>query len=200
MTQLYQQYHPLVLASASPRRVELLSQLGVDFDQIPADIDEAVLHDEKAHDYVQRVAREKACVIAGSHSDKYILGSDTSIHIDGQILGKPSDKAHFTEMMNLLSGQSHEVITAICVATLINTKMKITESVVTSTVTFATVSTQQIDAYWKTGEPLGKAGGYAIQGMGGQFVTHIDGSYSGIVGLPLAQTVLCLQDAGVISS
>lgn len=103
-------------------------------------------------------------------------------------------------MMNLLSGQSHEVITAICVATLINTEMEITESVVTSTVTFATVSTQQIDAYWETGEPLGKAGGYAIQGMGGQFVTHIDGSYSGIVGLPLAQTVLCLQDAGVISS
>ena len=200
MTQLYRQHHPLVLASASPRRVELLGHLGIEFEQIPADINETVLNDEKAHDYVLRIAREKAFVMAFAHTDKYIIGSDTSIHIDGHILGKPSDKANFVDMMQQLSGQSHQVITAVCVATVGTTGLDLKESIVTSTVTFAPLAEQQIEAYWETGEPIGKAGGYAIQGIGGQFVTHIDGNYSAIVGLPLAQTVSCLQDAGVISS
>lgn len=199
MTSLYQQHHRLVLASASPRRVELLSHLGIDFEQIPADIDEAVNQHENAPDYVLRMAREKSFALAYAHADQTILGCDTSIHIDGHILGKPVDKAHFITMMKQLSGQSHEVITAICITNSSLTEHALQECIVTSKVTFVALSEQQIEAYWATGEPIGKAGGYAIQGIGGQFVTHIDGSYSAIVGLPLTQTVTCLQNAGVIS-
>jgi septum formation protein len=200
MTALYNQQHALVLASASPRRVELLTQIGVDFTQAPANVNEDVHDNEQAADYVLRLAREKAFVIAFQQTNKYVLGSDTTVHINGTILGKPVDVDDFMTMMTLLSGQTHEVITAVCIATVGATGLDMSEAVVTSKVTFTELSQQQRLAYWASGEPIGKAGGYAIQGIGGQFVRHIDGSYSGIVGLPLAQTVACLQESGVISA
>lgn len=200
MTTLYDQQHALVLASASPRRVELLTQIGVEFTQFPANVNEDVLENEQAVDYVLRLAREKAFVIAFEQPEKYVLGSDTTVHINGTILGKPVDYDDFMAMMDLLSGQTHEVITAVCVASVGTTGLDMNEAVVTSKVTFGPLSEQQRRAYWGSGEPIGKAGGYAIQGIGGQFVEHIDGSYSGIVGLPLAQTVECLQKSGVINA
>lgn len=199
MTALYNQQHALVLASASPRRVELLKQIGVEFTQTPANVNEDVHDNEPAADYVLRLAREKAFVIAFEQPDKYVLGSDTTVHINGKILGKPVDFDDFMEMMALLSGQTHEVITAVCIATVGPTGLDMSETLVTSKVTFTELSQQQRLTYWESGEPIGKAGGYAIQGIGGQFVKHIDGSYSGIVGLPLAQTVTCLQESGVIN-
>lgn len=200
MTALYNQQHALVLASASPRRVELLKQIGVEFTQAPANVNEDVQVNEHAADYVLRLAREKAFVVAFTQPDKYVLGSDTTVHINGTILGKPTDFDDFMTMMALLSGQTHEVITAVCIATIGNTGLDMSEAVVTSKVTFGELNEQQRLAYWESGEPIGKAGGYAIQGIGGQFVKHIDGSYSGIVGLPLAQTVACLQESGVINA
>lgn len=200
MTALYNQQHALVLASASPRRVELLKQIGVEFTQAPANVNEDVHDNEQAADYVLRLAREKAFLVAFTQPDKYVLGSDTTVHINGTILGKPTDFDDFMTMMALLSGQTHEVITAVCIATIGNTGLDMSEAVVTSKVTFGELSEQQRLAYWESGEPIGKAGGYAIQGIGGQFVKHIDGSYSGIVGLPLAQTVACLQESGVINA
>ncbi|MDG1253851.1 MAG: Maf family protein [Glaciecola sp.] len=200
MTALYNQQHALVLASASPRRVELLKQIGVEFTQAPANVNEDVHDNEQAADYVLRLAREKAFVVAFTQPDKYVLGSDTTVHINGTILGKPTDFDDFMTMMALLSGQTHEVITAVCIATIGNTGLDMSEAVVTSKVTFGELNEQQRLAYWESGEPIGKAGGYAIQGIGGQFVKHIDGSYSGIVGLPLAQTVACLQESGVINA
>jgi len=200
MTALYNQQHPLILASASPRRVELLKQIGVEFTQAPANVNEDVHDNEQAADYVLRLAREKAFVVAFTQPDKYVLGSDTTVHINGTILGKPTDFDDFMTMMALLSGQTHEVITAVCIATIGNTGLDMSEAVVTSKVTFGELNEQQRLAYWESGEPIGKAGGYAIQGIGGQFVKHIDGSYSGIVGLPLAQTVACLQESGVINA
>ncbi|MDG1121514.1 MAG: Maf family protein [Glaciecola sp.] len=200
MTALYNQQHALVLASASPRRVELLKQIGVEFTQAPANVNEDVQDNEPAADYVLRLAREKAFVIAFEQPDKYVLGSDTTVHINGTILGKPVNFDDFMDMMSLLSGQTHEVITAVCIATVGTTGLDMSEALVTSKVTFTELSQQQRLAYWESGEPIGKAGGYAIQGIGGQFVKHIDGSYSGIVGLPLAQTVACLQESGVIEA
>ena len=200
MTALYNQQHALVLASASPRRVELLKQIGVEFTQAPANVNEDVHDNEQAADYVLRLAREKAFVVAFTQPDKYVLGSDTTVHINGTILGKPTDFDDFMTMMALLSGQTHEVITAVCIATIGNTGLDMSEAVVTSKVTFGELNEQQRLAYWESGEPIGKAGGYAIQGIGGQFVKHIDGSYSGIVGLPLVQTVACLQESGVINA
>ena len=200
MTALYNQQHALVLASASPRRVELLKQIGVEFTQAPANVNEDVHDNEQAADYVLRLAREKAFVVAFTQPDKYVLGSDTTVHINGTILGKPTDFDDFMTMMALLSGQTHEVITAVCIATIGTTGLDMSEAVVTSKVTFGELSERQRLAYWESGEPIGKAGGYAIQGIGGQFVKHIDGSYSGIVGLPLAQTVACLQESGVINA
>jgi len=180
----------LVLASASPRRAELLHQIGVSFLQRPADIDETPHQGEKPQDYALRMALEKASAIAKHESGKVILASDTTVTIKDEILGKPEDKADFVRMMQLLSGQEHQVLTAVAVC-----RAEAKESCVSlSKVQFAELSQAQINTYWETGEPADKAGGYGIQGKGGQFVRHIEGSYSGIVGLPLFETAKLLRN------
>lgn len=182
----------LILASQSPRRKSLLTQLGYEFSCMPANIDETTKVDEQPSDYVARLAYEKAAniansIIADSTEDKTpfaVLGSDTSVVIDGRILGKPEDFNDFASMMNLLSGNCHQVMTAISVVT----RQTSETQVIVADVYFASLTEQDIKAYWETGEPQDKAGGYGIQGIAGKFVTKINGSYSAIVGLPLYET------------
>ncbi len=175
----------IYLASKSPRRRELLTQLGVQFDLVEGEIDETPLADESATDYVTRLACAKAKAgWLNSAQDRAVLGSDTIVVYQNQLLGKPNHQADAVKMLSLLSGKTHQVLTAVCLQ---NAEQTLSELVV-SDVTFAELSEPEIIEYWQTGEPVDKAGSYAIQGIGGQFVVNINGSYSAIVGLPLYET------------
>ena len=181
----------LILASASPRRKELLEQIGATFTQLAVDIDETVHFGECASDYVERLSREKAQ--AGFDrvhmSDTLVLGSDTSVVIDGRILGKPTSEGDAVEMLMQLSGKRHQVMTSIA---LIGHHVKVSQ-VVTTDVQFNILNESQCREYWATGEPADKAGAYGIQGLGAVFVQSLSGSYTGVVGLPLAETAVLLQ-------
>lgn len=190
----------LVLASQSPRRVELLNQLDLPFLQKVADIDETVRQGECAQDYVARMAREKAIEVqaqlrtdSASSSRTLILGADTIIECDEQIIGKPIDFEHFSAMMTRLSGRVHQVKTAICLLSGEQSALEI----VSTDVAFKPLSSQDIAWYWDTDEPKDKAGGYAIQGKGAQFIANLNGSYSGVVGLPLYETTQLLKTMGM---
>ena len=187
----------LILASASPRRAELLRQMGLKFEIKSVDIDESILLGEQPRAYVSRLAKEKAR--AGKflypQVDVLVLGSDTSVIIDDQILGKPVDKQHATNMLNALSGRTHVVMTAVAVIG------KTEQCVITeSYVTFDTINQAEMDWYWSTGEPKGKAGAYAIQGFGAIFVRHVEGSFSGVMGLPIYETHQLLKKEGLCAS
>ncbi len=180
----------LVLASQSPRRRELLQQLGLAVDVRPAHADEAVHPGEPPREYVLRVARDKARAVAGD----VVLAADTAVVLRGEVLGKPRDAADARRMLSALSGTAHEVLTGVCVR---RTAVRIeTAAVVSSTVRFAKLSPSQIEWYVGTGEPLDKAGAYAVQGAGGAFVLGVEGSVSNVVGLPLAETADLLRRAG----
>ena len=189
----------LYLASGSPRRRELLAQIGVPFSTVSAAIDETPLVNEAATAYVERLAREKARagykhVTASPAGDAFcVLGADTAVVLDGQILGKPVDEADALAMLMALSGREHEVLTAIALmdATRCETR------VVSSAVRFRNISTQEAARYWASGEPLDKAGGYAIQGLGAVFVSGLEGSYSAVVGLPVCETAELLGHFGI---
>lgn len=183
----------LVLASNSPRRRELLLRLGVTFQVCPQDIDESVLDAEKPYAYVQRVALEKAQSALGVNPDALVLAADTSVIVDDQILGKPQDSADAAFMLALLSNREHIVLTAITLADSLRQR----STVVRTTVNFRSISTAEMQRYWETGEPIGKAGAYAIQGFGAAFVESIEGSFSNVVGLPLFETAEYLQEFGV---
>ncbi|MGM0766963.1 MAG: Maf family protein [Pseudomonadota bacterium] len=183
--------HTIVLASASPRRAELLSQIGLTFTVRPVDIDETVTMGEAPRAYVERLAREKAR--AGTPGvGELIIGSDTSVVLDDEILGKPADAAEATATLTRLSGQTHQVMTAVALAS----EGHCTACVVITEVTFRALSDDEIRAYVATGEPMDKAGSYGIQGLGGIFVSNIHGSYSSVVGLPLQETAALLSQAG----
>ncbi len=184
----------LILASASPRRAQLLTQLGVAFEQQAADIDEQIHTGEDPEDYVIRLAREKSAQVQPSlDKDIAVLAADTCVVLDGIILGKPDD--HFDGLGTLarLSGREHSVLTAICV----RRGEQLEEAVSVTTVKFVTLDRQQCEAYLATDEPWDKAGSYGIQGLAGAFVESIEGSYSGVVGLPLSQTWALLQRIGI---
>lgn len=184
----------LILASASPRRVELLQQIQVEFEQQVADIDETHQSGETPEAFVCRLALEKAEAIRKkSNVTISVLGSDTIVVLGDQILGKPSDRHNAVNMLKLLSGNTHKVMTAV---SLITAKGRQTRLSV-SDVTFMTLDQSLIEAYLETGESMDKAGAYAIQGIAAQFVTEIKGSYSGIMGLPLFETRSLLQEAGI---
>ena len=178
----------LILASQSPRRAELLSQIGVPFTTLSADIDETILPGETPEIYVQRLAKQKAQAGWQASADtakrRLVLGADTVVVINEQVMGKPKDFDDAKAMLNLLSGQQHQVLTAVTVTS----GQRFETILVKTDVTFCALSPSQIEAYWQTGEPKDKAGSYAIQGIGGKFVTHIKGSYSAVVGLPLYET------------
>ncbi|MCH8501237.1 MAG: Maf family nucleotide pyrophosphatase [Aliidiomarina sp.] len=190
----------LYLASASPRRYELLQQLLANFRVLPADIVEVRAAHESAESYVQRLAGEKANAVRGilikqNQWFEYTatLGSDTIVTVmsehERQVLEKPNDYQHFQQMMRTLSGRSHEVMTAVHLCSAVGSW----QALVTTEVTFAELTEAQIEGYWLTGEPQDKAGGYGIQGQAGKFVRKIDGSYSAVVGLPLYETDQLLQ-------
>lgn len=183
----------LVLASASPRRRELLDQLGVHYSCHPADIDETRSPQESPADYVQRMAREKAEAVAALYPDNVVLAADTTVQIDDDVLGKPSDHFDGLAMLARLSGRSHSVMTAVC----LRSPAGISSELVETQVEFTQLSREICEAYLATDEPWDKAGGYGIQGLAGAFVRAIHGSYSNVVGLPLGETWRMLQASGI---
>ena len=183
----------VVLASASPRRHELLQQLGIAHERISIDIDENCLPDETPMACVERLAKEKARAGLVEVPGAIVIGSDTMGVADDQIMGKPRDREDAMRMLELLSGRQHEVFSAVAVADADLQKSCIQRSVVT----FRPLDKREIQAYWETGEPRDKAGGYAIQGIAGQFVKQLNGSYSGVMDLPLYETAVLLQDFGI---
>ncbi|MER2490864.1 Maf family protein [Catenovulum sediminis] len=175
----------IYLASRSPRRHSLLKQLNVDFTQVDGEIDESVHSGENAQAYVARLALEKAKKgWSNSDRDRPVLGADTIVVVDGNILGKPVDFSDSRRMLKSMSNRSHQVMTAVA----IYSSEQLLQTIVLSDVEFCELDDKQIETYWQTGEPQDKAGSYAIQGIGGQFVKKINGSYSAIVGLPLYET------------
>jgi nucleoside triphosphate pyrophosphatase len=182
----------LVLASQSPRRRELLAQLGIALEVRPARTDETPRPGEPAREYVLRVARDKARAVPGD----VVLAADTAVVLTGEILGKPRDAADARRMLEALSGTRHEVLTAVCVRRNDGARAVELEAVVATAVRFARLGPPELDWYVGTGEPLDKAGAYAIQGAGGAFVEAVEGSVSNVVGLPLAETAELLRRAG----
>ncbi len=186
----------LILASASPRRAELLRQIGVDFLISSVDLDERVEPGEAPDAYVRRLALAKARAVRQNPGNEtsLVLGSDTSVVLDGVILGKPRDEADFNVMLSSLSGRRHQVWTG--VALVRESGSELVTAVVTE-VSFRTIEPRELAAYWRTGEPCDKAGGYGIHGKGAVFVERIEGSYSAVMGLPLFETADLLRQAGV---
>lgn len=184
----------VVLASGSPRRQELLQQIGVEFRLATHSVDESVLAAEAPADYVSRLALEKArSVLEQGELSWPVLGADTAVTIDGHILGKPIDKDDALRMWRLLSGKEQIVYSSVALVSSQDSAVLVSSS----RVQIRTLSDEECENYWASGEPLGKAGAYAIQGLGGLFVQHLSGSYSGIVGLPLYETELLLKRFGV---
>jgi len=184
----------LVLASASPRRRELLSNAHISFEVHPAHINEDPLPNEPAKGYAERLAREKAQAVARTHPGDPVLGADTVVVIDNQILAKPVDTADVARMLRLLSGRTHQVITGVCLA--INGHHTVASE--TTAVTMTEITEQEIAEYISTGEPMDKAGAYAIQGIASRWIPRIEGDYSNVVGLPVALVYRMLRQAGVI--
>ena len=187
------QTNKLLLASQSPRRAELLQQINVDFESVAAEVDETPQIGEAPADYVLRLALTKAR--AGrtlANSNLPTLGADTAVVLDYKILGKPRNREHALAMLYMLSARMHNVITAVALVT----GSAETTALVTSNVRFRKLSPDEIAAYWESGEPEGKAGAYAIQGFGATFIEHLEGSYSGVMGLPLFETAGLLRGLG----
>lgn len=187
----------IYLASASPRRQELLRQLGIEFDAMPSNILEVREADETPAQYVTRVARDKARRVAQLVKERGlpacpVLGADTEVVLDGEILGKPENAAHGMDMLRRLAGRTHEVLSAVCVWH----REKEYTALNTSRVTFRPLTEQEIAQYWQTGEPVGKAGAYAIQGRAAAFIARLEGSYSGVMGLPLYELDEILRKIG----
>ena len=179
----------IILASSSPRRQELLTQLGLDFKVHSPDVDETVYPDESVEYYVERLAREKAQAVLTLYPDAIVIAADTSLSFAGKIIGKPDSKQHAFEIWTQLSGQWHDVYSGICVAS----RTKMLSDVVRTQVEFMQLSSSAMEAYWDTGEPIGKAGAYAIQGIAARFIPQIRGSYSNVMGLPLHETAKLLE-------
>jgi septum formation protein len=173
----------LVLASASPRRAELLRAAGIRFEVVAADVDERQHSGEEAEAYVRRLATAKATHVAAAHRGRTVLGADTTVVVDGEVLGKPHDAAEAVSMLGRLSGRSHQVLTGVC---LIGPDGRTDTAVASTTVEFRPLTAAEIETYVASGEPMDKAGAYAIQGGAGRFVTRVDGDYDNVVGLPVA--------------
>ena len=192
------QSHPqIVLASSSPRRRELLRQIGVAFHALPADVDESVLPAEQPADYVLRVAREKAAAVwARGNGSLPVLAADTAVVLDDCILGKPADRAEAVAMLRRLSDRTHEVFSAVAVRVHPD---RVADRVNVTRVTFARLEPEWIEAYCDTGDPMDKAGAYGVQGGAAARIVRIEGSFSGVMGLPLYETSELLRQFEVLS-
>lgn len=195
----------VVLASASPRRQELLRNAGISFTVQPADIDEAPLAGESAGECAQRLAREKAVAVFRNNPNSFVLGADTIVAIERLILGKPRDAEDAARMLRLLSGRTHAVITGVCVvgpvvsglwSVVSKSNIQIASS--TTFVTVCVISEDEIREYIATGEPMDKAGAYAIQGRASRWIPRIEGDYSNVVGLPVALVYAMLRERGAV--
>jgi septum formation protein len=191
----------IYLASGSPRRRELLRQIGVSFRVIGAELDETALAGESAAAYVSRLAEAKAAVgwegcrdlRGGDLRGAAVLAADTAVVLEGEILGKPADMNDAIAMLLKLSGRAHQVLTAVALRTVASLEVRVSRS----SVTFRSIDPGEARAYWDTGEPHDKAGAYAIQGYAAVFIADLQGSYSGVMGLPLFETAELLKAAGV---
>ena len=186
----------LYLASGSPRRRELLTQIAVPFTTLTAPIDENLLPDEAPHAYVERLGRENAqagLALLDDRANAVVLGADTAVVLDGRILGKPADRDEAVATLSALSGREHQVLTAVALAS----PGQVRTRVVASQVRFRRLTPAEIEAYWATGEPRDKAGSYAIQGLAAVFVSQLQGSYSAVVGLPLCETAELLAEFAI---
>ena len=188
----------IYLASQSPRRRQLLAQMGVPFEAFSVDIDEAQLAEERAEQLVARLALAKAREGQRRLQERgverpLVLGSDTEVVLDDEALGKPQNQQHAAAMLKQLAGRSHRVL---CAVALVQGEREWVETV-ENTVHMAALSEAEIERYWQTGEPIGKAGGYGIQGAAAAFIRHLEGSYSAVMGLPLYQTAELLRQVGV---
>ncbi len=181
----------LYLASQSPRRRELLGQIGVEHAVLDVAVDETPQPRESAEDYVHRLALAKAWAGHARRPGELVLGADTAVVLDGHILGKPEDAAQARAMLLALGGREHRVLTGIAMVSAGYEGYRLSDS----RVSFRRLDVAEADAYWATGEPADKAGGYAIQGRGAVFVAHLSGSYSGVMGLPLFETAELLREA-----
>jgi nucleoside triphosphate pyrophosphatase len=181
------------LASVSPRRRELLAQIGVPHKVIGAHIDESVRPGEAPRDYVTRMARQKALAVRERGEILPVLAADTTVVLEDVIYGKPRDRQDGIEMLQRLSGRTHEVLTGVAVANGGEVALRLS----VSSVRFRRLTPEECNAYWETGEPRDKAGGYAVQGAAAVFIESLSGSYSGVMGLPLFETAELLRAAGV---
>jgi len=186
--------YDIILASSSPRRRELLDQIGVGYICSPVDVDETPRRGETPEQYVARLAAAKSLLARRSERTRLpVVGADTAVVLAGEIMGKPQGRDHALAMLARLSGRRHEVISAVSV----RSPQQHWQALSVNTVTFRPIDRQEMHAYWATGEPVDKAGAYAIQGLGALFVKHIEGSFSGVVGLPLYETADLLRKAGI---
>lgn len=189
-------YAPIVLASRSPRRSQLLSQIGVNHEVLAVDLDETRQSGEPARAYAQRLARGKALLARECHPSaamRKLLAADTVVALGEEIYAKPADEEDCVRMLGALSGRTHEVITAVAV----HDGSTITTDLSVARVTFRVIGERESRRYWRSGEPADKAGGYAVQGLGAVFVERLEGSYSCVMGLPLFETARLLAAAGV---
>lgn len=187
----------LWLASSSSRRRELLAQLGLSYQVVSAAIDETPRSGEVAPAFVERMALEKgrsAWRNLAQPPSSIVVAADTEVVVDNEVLGKPTSAEHGRAMLQRLSGRSHMVMSGVAVISALGENSVVSES----RVTFRVITPAEIDAYWSTGEPADKAGGYAIQGIGAIFIADLQGSYSGVMGLPLFETALLLRQAGIV--
>jgi nucleoside triphosphate pyrophosphatase len=184
----------LILASSSPRRRELLTNAGIAFEVQTADIDEGHIPGEQPSEFALRLAREKAQAVAQVHPARPVLGADTIVIVDQQILGKPRDKADAVRMLRALAGRDHQVTTAVCLRTAAGKEITQLES---ARVYFSEITAEEIAAYVATGEPMDKAGAYAIQGIASKWVYRVEGDYFTVMGLPVARVWKMLRTAGV---
>ena len=187
----------LILASKSPRRSELLKQVGLDFEVVPSRVKEDFVQKESPQEHVIRLAKAKAIDVATGHPDRWVIAADTIVYINGSILGKPKDQEEAVEMLRRLSGQEHWVLTGFFVYHL--EKRKGDEEAVQTAVRVKSLTRSEMEWYVKTGEPFDKAGGYAIQGIGSFMIESIRGSYTNVVGLPLCELIEMLKRLGAIT-
>ena len=196
MKRMYSQKERIILGSASPRRKSLLTEQGIEFDCSASDLDETVIAGETPQALAARLALAKAHAVAKLYPDKFVLGADTDVAIDGQILGKPQDSDDACRLLKMIAGKTHTVWGG---CALVNLKSKIEEVIVSSTlVTMAPMSDEDIKRYVLTGEPMDKAGAYAVQGIGSQFIVSISGSHPNVVGLDVPQVITLLRKHGIL--
>jgi septum formation protein len=188
--------HPLILASKSPRRYELLKQVGLDLEVIPSEIEEDPIQGESPQEHVLRLAKAKSLDVGSRYPDRWVIAADTIVYINGSILEKPKDHGEALKMLRLLSGQEHLVLTGFSVWHL--NKRRGDQEAIQTAVKVKTLTKAEMEWYIQTGEPFDKAGGYAIQGIGSFMIESIRGSYTNVVGLPLCELIQMLARLGAI--